>query len=186
MRGIVFSVRGGVGLDELQDLFRRAWDGEGKADYDRVLERAFTWITARHDDALVGFVNVAWDGGAHFFLLDTTVAPDLRQRGIGTALVRAAIDACRGHGEWIHVDAAPDLVRNLYVPAGFTPTPAAIAPPHLTPGTARSRPPRIAPGRRWERPDSSPGGCGRSRRDRPTGRCPRRSGRSCSCDRCNS
>ncbi|WP_405021603.1 GNAT family N-acetyltransferase [Kitasatospora sp. NBC_00070] len=39
---------------------------------------------------LVGFVNVVGDGGSRGFVLDMTVHPDERQRGIGMRLVRAA------------------------------------------------------------------------------------------------
>jgi hypothetical protein len=31
------------------------------------------WVCARNKDELVGFVNVAWDGGAHAFILDAIV-----------------------------------------------------------------------------------------------------------------
>ena len=113
-------------LDELHDLFAAAW-GPGDADYSGVLERSFTWVTAHAGDRLVGFVNVAWDGGVHFFMLDTTVHPDWQRRGIGTRLVQEAIEACRGHGHHIHVDASEDLMRDFYIPAGFTPTPAGVA-----------------------------------------------------------
>jgi hypothetical protein len=41
------------------------------------------WVTARQPDgALVGFVNVAWDGGDHAFLLDTKVATENQRQGI--------------------------------------------------------------------------------------------------------
>lgn len=127
MAAITISERARIELDELQDLFRRAWGGGDKANYERVLERAFTWITARDGDRLVGFINVAWDGGAHFFVLDTTVDPEHQRQGIGTALVRAAIEACRGHGDWIHVDADQELMEKLYLPAGFAPADAGVA-----------------------------------------------------------
>ena len=39
-------------------------------------------MTAEH---LVGFANVAWDGGVHAFVLDTLVQGDARHEGIGTA-----------------------------------------------------------------------------------------------------
>ncbi|TDC74765.1 GNAT family N-acetyltransferase, partial [Streptomyces hainanensis] len=42
------------------------------------------------DGRLVGFVNVAWDGGAHAFLLDTVVASDHRRLGIAARLVAVA------------------------------------------------------------------------------------------------
>jgi len=91
-----------------------------------VLARSFTWITASNDDDLVGFVNVAWDGGVHFFLLDTTVHPDWARRGIGRRLVEEAIDACRHHGEWLHVDADEALMSGFYQRCGFAPTPAGL------------------------------------------------------------
>lgn len=86
------------------------------------------WIRAFDGERLVGFVNVAWDGGAHAFLLDTAVAVAYRRRGIGTQLVREAIDAVRAHGglEWIHVDSDAELMERFYVPAGFRPAPAGL------------------------------------------------------------
>lgn len=57
------------------------------------------------DEALVGFVNVAWDGGDHAFLLDTKTRPDHQRNGIGTAVVRLASHRARDAGcEWLHVD----------------------------------------------------------------------------------
>lgn len=127
MADLTYSERAALERDELQALFSAAWGGHGKPDYERVLERSFTWITAHDSDVLVGFVNVAWDGGVHFFLLDTTVHPDHQRRGIGSELVRRAIERCRGKGEWIHVDADDELMRRLYLPAGFRVASAGIA-----------------------------------------------------------
>lgn len=84
-------------------------------------------MTAHSGPDLVGFVNVAWDGGVHFFLLDTTVHPRYQHRGIGTRLVHEAIDACRGKGEWMHVDTEEPLMTQFYVRAcGFDATPAGL------------------------------------------------------------
>jgi GNAT superfamily N-acetyltransferase len=58
--------------------------------------------------------------------LDTTVHPDWQRKGIGRRLVEEAIDACRGQGEWLHVDADEDLMTRLYQPTGFQPTPAGL------------------------------------------------------------
>ncbi|NMP25029.1 hypothetical protein [Sulfobacillus harzensis] len=38
------------------------------------LHRSLGWVTARCDNRLVGFVNVAGDGGVHAFILDMIVA----------------------------------------------------------------------------------------------------------------
>src|SRR6266849_10460223 len=79
----------------LQALFIAGW-GAPKPGYDSVLARSFTWVAAVSGNDLVGFVNVAWDGGVHFFLLDTTVHPAWRGGGIGRRLVEEAIVCCRG------------------------------------------------------------------------------------------
>ncbi|HET6874314.1 MAG TPA: GNAT family N-acetyltransferase, partial [Acidimicrobiales bacterium] len=99
-------------------LFRLGW-GAPKGDFSSVLARSFAWVAAfAPGDRLVGFINVAWDGGLHFFVLDTTVHPDWRHRGVGTELVTRAVEACRGHGEWVHVDCEAGLAQ-LYRGAGF-------------------------------------------------------------------
>jgi ribosomal protein S18 acetylase RimI-like enzyme len=57
------------------------------------------YICAYQNDYLVGFVNVAWDGGDHAFLLDTTAHPTFQRRGIGQQLVRKAARVARAE-EW--------------------------------------------------------------------------------------
>ena len=67
-------------------------------------------------DRLVGYVNVAWDGGQHAFLLDTSVHPDFQRRGVATALVRLVTDAARARGAaWLHVDYEPHLDALLQI-----------------------------------------------------------------------
>ena len=39
--------------------------------WDRIRPHSLGWVTARHAGYLVGFVNVASDGGDHAFLIDT-------------------------------------------------------------------------------------------------------------------
>ncbi len=76
----------------------------------RLDRHALTWVGAFDGGALVGFVQVAWDGGAHAFLLDTAVDPDHQRRGIGAGLVAAAVrDADAAGCEWLHVDFEPHL-----------------------------------------------------------------------------
>lgn len=100
------------------------------ADVDRRarLERhSLGWVCARDGGALVGFVNVAWDGGVHAFLLDTLVAAGRRRAGIGAALVAEAVAGARAAGcAWLHVDFEEEL-RPFYVDGcGFRPTPAGL------------------------------------------------------------
>ncbi|MBX2803375.1 MAG: GNAT family N-acetyltransferase [Myxococcales bacterium] len=59
--------------------------------WNRVRGHSLGWVTARErGGTLVGFVNVAWDGAEHAFLLDTKTRPSHRRRGIGTAVVRGS------------------------------------------------------------------------------------------------
>jgi GNAT superfamily N-acetyltransferase len=86
------------------------------------------WVCARQDDGLVGFVNVAWDGGVHAFLVDTMVARSAGRQGVGTQLVLVAVAEARAAGscEWLHVD-FDDALRGFYFDAcGFTATNAGL------------------------------------------------------------
>ena len=86
------------------------------------------WVTARSPDGqLAGFVNVAWDGGVHAFLLDTLVASAARHAGIGTTLVGLAADGAREAGcEWLHVDFEDPLLPFYFDSCDFTPTTAGL------------------------------------------------------------
>jgi len=111
---------------ELKPLFRAAWPHEDDASYEPVLARSLTYVAAYEGDWLVGFVNVAWDGGVHAFLLDTTVHPDMQRRGVGTELVtRAAQEARRLGCNWLHVDFDGHL-ENFYRECGFHATKAGL------------------------------------------------------------
>jgi GNAT superfamily N-acetyltransferase len=80
---------------------------------------------ARDDDALVGFVNVIWDGLVHAWLQDTIVGP--RGLGIGTELVARAREGARAAGcEWLHVDFDEHLRPFSFDACGFTPTTAGL------------------------------------------------------------
>ena len=86
------------------------------------------WVCARNESGeLSGFVNVAWDGGVHAFVLDTIVSGAAGRRGLGTAIVKLAADHARGAGcEWLHVD-FDDHLRSFYFDAcGFEPTNAGL------------------------------------------------------------
>ena len=92
------------------------------------------WVCARSDGRLVGFVNVAWDGDAHAFVLDTMVAGTERRSGIGAELLAVAAREARAAGcEWLHVDFEDELRPFYFDACGFTPTHAGlIALPALT------------------------------------------------------
>lgn len=77
--------------------------------------------------ALVGFVNVAWDGYVHAFVLDTAVAVRARHRGVGRELVRMAVEGARAAAcEWLHVDFDDDLRPFYFDACGFEPTNAGL------------------------------------------------------------
>ncbi len=111
----------------MADLMAAVW-GHGLAGrtWKPVLARSLAHVGAYLDDHLVGFVNVAWDGGVHAFLLDTSVHPAVRQRGIGTRLVTRAIHVAGQRGAvWLHVDFEPHLA-GFYTACGFRPTAAGL------------------------------------------------------------
>src|SRR2546428_2731672 len=74
----------------LQDVYRASWGNYPERSWQPVLEHSLGWVAALRDGELVGFVNVAWDGRLHAFLMDPAVRPGLRRHGVGTELVRRA------------------------------------------------------------------------------------------------
>jgi GNAT superfamily N-acetyltransferase len=112
--------------EELNALFAVAWQEHTWRDFDLVLNRSLTFVCAYYEERLVGFVNLAWDGGYHAFILDTTVHPEFRRRGIGRELVKRAAAEAKGRGvEWVHVDYGPHL-QSFYERCGFVTTPAGL------------------------------------------------------------
>lgn len=110
----------------LNALWRRAWNAQADRAFGAMLERSLCHIMAVDGRHAVGFVNVAWDGGEHAFLLDTCVDPDYRGRGIATALVGKATETARARGAvWLHVDYEPHL-DGFYRGCGFVHTAAGL------------------------------------------------------------
>ena len=112
---------------ELKELFSLVWDAHQPRDFTPILKRSLVFVCAYMDGLLVGFANVAWDGGVHAFLLDTMVRPDLRRQGICRQLVRhAAEETAKKRGmEWLHVDYEPHL-EGFYEACGFRPSQAGL------------------------------------------------------------
>lgn len=96
--------------------------------WDRVQGHSLGWVTARTAAGeLVGFVNVAWDGGDHAFLIDTKTRPSRQRPGVGTAVVSRAIAEAKAAGcEWLFVDFEPALATFYIDACGFRRTPAGL------------------------------------------------------------
>jgi ribosomal protein S18 acetylase RimI-like enzyme len=91
---VVLTWRGPVANAELNALHAEGFGHSLREEdwEDQLARHSLGWVVARNGDGLVGFVNVAWDGGTHAFLLDPVVAVGHRGRGLGKALVQAAAD----------------------------------------------------------------------------------------------
>ena len=112
--------------EALNALFADAWPDHATRGFQAVLSRSLGHVCAYVDDRLVGFVNVAWDGGVHAFLLDTTVRSDMRRQGIGRELVRRACNLARkADAQWLHVDYVPEH-KSFYADCGFRETQARL------------------------------------------------------------
>lgn len=127
MTDIEYRISPPLGDILLNRLYAAVWPDHQPRSFQPVLERSVTYVGAfAEDDVLVGFVYVAWDGGAHAFLLEPTVLPTYRNRGIGLELVRhAAREAGDAGANWLHVDYRPDLER-FYAAAGFRQSKAGV------------------------------------------------------------
>ena len=126
MHNIIYLVEPTVSNAALNTLFAGAWPNHRESDFQRIMSRSLTYIGAFTGKQMVGFVNVAWDGGVHAFLLDTTVHPDFQRQGIGARLVQEAASVARERGmHWLHVDYESHL-DSFYRACGFTPTLAGV------------------------------------------------------------
>ena len=93
----------------------------------QVHRHSLGWVCARLDGELVGFINVAWDGGVHAFILDTVVSVGQQRSGIGAELVAvAAREARAAKCDWLHVDFEDGLRAFYFDTCGFTPTDAGL------------------------------------------------------------
>jgi GNAT superfamily N-acetyltransferase len=126
---ISYEWRGQIANDELNALHAEGFGHRVLADdwAAQLAGHSLGWVTARDGAALVGFVNVAWDGGVHAFILDTLVAEAARRQGAGTRLVADAAGHARTAGcEWLHVDFDDELIPFYFGGCGFRPTNAGL------------------------------------------------------------
>ena len=129
---VAYAWRGEFGNDELNVLHAEAFGvsfaGATPPEWrQRVSTHSLGWVVAREAEALIGFVNVPWDGFADAWLQDTMVALGARRNGVGKRLVTIATEAARQAGcEWLHVDFDDGLRRFYFDACGFTPTSAGL------------------------------------------------------------
>ena len=98
-----YSWRGPITDGEMVDLVESHGGRPEIGWWDRIRPHSLGWVTARdRDGILVGFVNVAWDGGDHAFLIDTNTRRERQHRGVGAEIVRRAARHARTAGcEWL-------------------------------------------------------------------------------------
>ena len=132
MSEIGFHWRGAFTSGEVNALHAEAFETrvftDEEWDWVALTDRhSLGWVTARDGEALVGFVNVVWDGLVHAWLQDTMVAVSSQRLGVGVGLVRAAQQGAASAGcEWLHVDFDDDLRPFYFDACGFAPTNAGL------------------------------------------------------------
>jgi GNAT superfamily N-acetyltransferase len=126
MAEIEYRLSPPLGNEALNGLFAAAWHTTDGIDFQPVLQTCLCHVCAYDGERLAGFINVAWDGAFHAFLLNPTVHPDYQRRGVGRELVARAVEAARAAGcDWLHVDYASGL-RSFYEACGFEPAAAGV------------------------------------------------------------
>lgn len=126
---ISYEWRGDFDNQELNALHAEGFDHPMLADdwQAQLQQHSLGWVCAREAAELVGFVNVAWDGAIHAFVLDTLVTSRVRRTGVGTELIALAVEEARALGcEWLHVDFRDDLRSFYFDTCGFQPTDAGL------------------------------------------------------------
>jgi ribosomal protein S18 acetylase RimI-like enzyme len=121
--------RGNFSNEAINRLHAEAFDHRLLSDdwWAQVNRHSLGWVCATADNTLVGFVNVAWDGAVHAFVLDTIVASTHRRLGIAKhMLALCTSEARKARCEWLHVDFEEHLRPLYFESAGFTPTHAGL------------------------------------------------------------
>ncbi|MEZ4630585.1 MAG: GNAT family N-acetyltransferase [Deinococcales bacterium] len=123
---IDYQINASFSNEDLNELFASAWPSHTFRDFSKQLNHSLAYVVAIEDELLLGFVNIAWDGGIHAFILDTTVRPSHQRQGIGRRLVHEAIDLAQSRGmQWLHVDFEAGL-EPFYHTCGFKHTKAGL------------------------------------------------------------
>ena len=115
MSPIEYRVRPSLTNDDLNGLFGRAYNKTMSVDFQRILDQSLTWVAGYDGHTLRAWVNVAWDGFVHAFLVDRTAADD-PDGAIRSELVREAIEAVRRDHPTVfkvHTDCRPDEIAWL-------------------------------------------------------------------------
>lgn len=110
MGSLSYRTRPALTNDDLNDLFGRAYNKTMSVDFQRILGQSLTWIGGYDGQVLHAWINVAWDGFVHAFLVDRTAVDD-PDGAIRSELVREAIEAIRRDHPTvfkIHTDCRPD------------------------------------------------------------------------------
>jgi GNAT superfamily N-acetyltransferase len=125
---VIYSWRDPITDTEMNELVLSHGGKASVGWWDRIREHSLGWVGARDlAGLLVGFVNVAWDGGDHAFLIDTKTRGTHQRQGIGRNLVREAVVGARAAGcEWLHVDFEPQLTPFYLQACGFRRTDAGL------------------------------------------------------------
>jgi GNAT superfamily N-acetyltransferase len=122
---VEYVINPAISNKALNALFDESWPNHNWRDFTLEHQYSLAYIVAYAAEA-VGYVNLAWDGGIHAFLLNPTVHPHWRRREIGRNLVEQAAQVAKARGiHWLHVDYQPEL-QTFYEKCGFKPTQAAL------------------------------------------------------------
>jgi len=120
MRGVRIRVETDAALNQEDVNAAYAWVEWPQREPWRLeaIARTCTWLAARDPDAsLIGVARLLDDGGLHASLWDVIVRPDRRRQGIGTALVRAALELS-GDRRLVALVSTPDAVP-FFAAMGF-------------------------------------------------------------------
>lgn len=111
---VTYEWRGGFDNTEVNALHAECFNHRMLDDdwTTQVQSHSLGWVCARDQTELVGFVNVAWDGAVHAFIIDTMVAEAAGRHGVGTALIARAVAEARAR--WMRM-AARRLRRSVTV-----------------------------------------------------------------------
>lgn len=123
MEGISISPMGAYAADEVLRLYAAVgWTNYTRRPemLRRAVEGSLLVLEARHNGRLVGLVRAVGDGASVMYIQDLLVLPEYRRRGLGTRLLRAALESCPDVYQTVLLTDGTAEHAAFYEQAGFT------------------------------------------------------------------
>lgn len=101
------QLNGDVTSAEINDLMDLVMPGRKHDDFTETLKRSLGYVVVRDETGtLIGYCNLAWDGGRHATIFDLNVHPDHRNQNFVFPMLQKLVDVAKNTPDlrYLHAD----------------------------------------------------------------------------------